>query len=906
MIAIMSEARALLLTDVVDSTKLSQASGDQAMAEVWAAHDRAARDLLPAWSGREIDKTDGMLLLFSSVDDAAHYALAYHAALAKLPLPLRARAGLHFGPVVLRENLPEDVALGAKPLEVDGLAKPIVARLMALAQGGQTLVTEQARKALGDGGWTLASHGHWMLKGVDDPIELFEVGGSDTAFVSPIDGEKAYRVARSGEFWLPAREITNNLPQQLTSFIGRECERREVRAALDASRLVTLLGPGGVGKTRLSLQVAAEVMARFPDGVWFLDLAPLRDSALVAPELAQVLGVREEPDKPLLRTLGAALNLRRTLLIFDNCEHLIDACAGLANAILRATPQVRILASSREALRVPGEQTYQVLPLPLPSRGVGIEVLARSTAVRLFIERAQTHRSGFALTEHVAPAVAELVVRLEGIPLALELAAARVRAMSVAEINSRLEDRYELLAGGGRVLLARQQTLRALVDWSYDLLGETERVLLVRLSVFAGGFDLEAAEQVCGTQPIEPIAILDVVGSLVDKSLVIADDGRAGTRYRMLDTIRDYARDKLDASGEQADVTTRHCQHYFALAKRIRDGCKGADLAKWIQRAESDLDNLRGATALALAAGVDPLIAVKIAVALQGFWILRGYASEGRSVIRAALKLDAVRASDMAQAYALYVGAALAHSQSDHAEARAMLQICLTLRRKLGNLVEIAATLSTLALAQLQGGDSQAAREGELEALELFRAAGERIGEAIVLLQLGQIAQFAGEEAARRGSGCRTRSRSRVMSATARPRASANSRLARSHSRPTTKARRGGTSSARRRSAPRAPTSAARPMRLGGWPRSTLSASNSCPPGNAWAKRCARSGPSRCAPSCWGVSTTVQPWLTSAEGRRTPRSLPQPPLSHAIAFRSCSRSLRRRAPGNWLHRSRTT
>jgi predicted ATPase len=508
---------------------------------------------------------------------------------------------------------------------------------------------------------------------------------------------------------------------------------------------VTLLGFGGVGKTRLSLQVAAEVMAKFPDGVWFLDLAPLRDAALVASELAQVLEVREEPGMPLLHTLCAALNPRRTLLIFDNCEHLIDACAGLANAILRAAPQVRILASSREALRVAGEQPYQVLPLPLPSRGEGIEVLARSTAVRLFIERAQAHKAGFALTEHEAPAVAELVVRLEGIPLALELAAARVRAMSVAEINARLKDRYKLLTGGGRVLLARQQTLRALVDWSYDLLGETERVLLARLSVFAGGFDLEAAEQVCGTQPIQPSVILDVVGSLVEKSLVTADDGRAGTRYRMLDTIRDYAREKLDASGEQADGAARHCQYYFAFAKRARDGYKGADVAKWIQRAESELDNLRAATALALAAGVDPFIAVKIAVALQQFWSLRGYASEGRGVVRAALALDVVRASDMAQAHALYVGAALAATQSDHAEARAMLQTCLALRRNLGNLKEIAATLSTLAVAQLQGGDWRAAREGDLEALRLFRDAGERVGEAIVLLQLGQIAHFAGD-----------------------------------------------------------------------------------------------------------------------------------------------------------------
>jgi predicted ATPase/class 3 adenylate cyclase len=743
----MGDVRALLLTDVVDSTKLSEEIGDRAMAEVWAAHDRVARDLLLVWRGREIDKTDGMLLLFEAASDAVRYALAYHQALAALPVTLKARAGLHVGPVALRETSADDVARGAKPLEVDGLAKPTAARVMSLALGGQTLLSEDARRAIGESSWALQSHGHWMLKGLNEPVELFEVGTDESAFTTPPDGEKAYRVARVGEHWLPVQEIPNNLPQQITSFIGRERERREVHVALEVSRLVTLLGMGGLGKTRLSLQVAAEALVRFPDGVWFLDLGPIRDPALVVGEAALMLGARREPDRPLLQTLCAALKPKRTLLIFDNCEHLIKASANLANAILRAAPQVRILTTSREALRVPGEQTFPVLPLAMPRRGDGLEALSRSTAVRLFVERAQSHKPSFALTERDAPVMAELVARLEGIPLALELAAARVRAMSMVDINARLKDRYRLLTGGGRVLMERQQTLRALIDWSYDMLAEGERTVLSRLAVFVGGFDLEAAEAICGARPLEPFDVLDLLTSLVEKSLVMLDERDEGTRYRVLETIRDYAREKLERAGDADAIAAKHCEHYFAMAKAANKGMQGPNQADWVRRIETELDNVRVATALALAGAVDPFISVKIAVALQNFWILRGYCSEGRQVVRAALALPEVQASDMAQAYALYVGAALADSQSDHAEARGMLQTCLGLRRRMGNPTDIAATLSTLSAVELPMGDATAAREGAQKALTIFRQSGDRVGEAIVLLQLGQIAQYVGDEA---------------------------------------------------------------------------------------------------------------------------------------------------------------
>ena len=743
----MNEVRALLLTDVVDSTKLSEEIGDAAMAQVWAGHDRVARDLLPVCHGREIDKTDGMLFMFERASDAVAYAVAYHDALSKLPRPLKARAGLHVGPVILRENTAADVALGAKLIEVDGLTKPTAARVMSLARGGQTLLTPEARQALGQTGFQLESHGHWMIKGVADPIELYEVADQGLRLAPPPDSDKVYRVVRQADWWLPVKDIPNNLPFQGTSFIGRGRELDEVKALLKKSRLITLLGMGGLGKTRLSLQVAAETLHEYPDGAWFLDLSPLTDAALVVAETAQVLDVREEPGRPLIQTLCAHLKTKRVMLVIDNCEHLVHACADLAHAILKAAPNVRMLASSRETLRVPGEHAYPILPLPLPKAGDSLEALARSTAVQLFVARAKQHKPVFELNEREAPAVAELVARLEGIPLALELAAARVRSMSVADINKRLKDRYKLLVGGDRVLQARQQTLRALVDWSYELLNENEKLLLNRLGVFVGGFDLAAAEEVCGADPIDSLDVLDILQSLVEKSLVMLDDSGEASRYRMLETIRDYASEKLTQCGEKNAIAERHCQHFFALAKQIRDGLQSAEPAHWIQRGEDEIDNMRVAIDLPLKGGTEAFIAVKFCAALHIFWILRGYASEGRNIIRAALALPDVQASDMAQAFALYVGASLAETQSDYAEAREMLETCLALRRALGNPFDIASALSTLSPARLQAGDVVGASAAEREALELFRQISHRIGEMVALVHLGQIDLYVGNDA---------------------------------------------------------------------------------------------------------------------------------------------------------------
>lgn len=533
-----------------------------------------------------------------------------------------------------------------------------------------------------------------------------------------------------------------HLPQQLTSFVGRERDVEEAGRLLTGTRLLTLVGMGGVGKTRLALQVAAYTLADYPDGAWFLDLAPIREPSLVASEAAQMLGIQEEPGRSVIQTLCTRLHDRNLIIILDNCEHLTDACANVATALLRGAPGVRLIATSREALNIPGEQLCPVLPMAVPDRAAGTEALAKCDAVQLFVDRVRLHKPNFQPTSPEVWPLADLCARLEGIPLALELAAARMRSLSVAEINARLRDRFRLLSCGGRVVLERQKTLRSLVDWSYDLLDSRERVLFDRLSVFSGGFDLAAAEDVCSSDPLASVDIVDLLGSLVDKSLVMADERGDRTRYRTLETIREYAREKLNMRAEATATAVRHCEYFLSIAKAASRGLQGPEQREWAERAETELDNMRAAINFALEGGVDPILAVKFSVALLNFWLLRGYVNEGRKYMSTALAVPAVRASDVAHAHALFVMAALATNQGQHAEAARLLEECLALRRRLANRVDIAASLSTLALVRLQEGDAEGARRCEEEALAIFRQLGERLGEAVGLVHLGHIEMY--------------------------------------------------------------------------------------------------------------------------------------------------------------------
>jgi predicted ATPase len=427
----------------------------------------------------------------------------------------------------------------------------------------------------------------------------------------------------------------NNLPAQLTSFVGRAQECAAVAELLASQRLVTLTGPGGTGKTRLALHVAADRLEQFSNGVWLVELAPLADPLLVPLAVASVLGLREEAGRPLLTVLTDYLRTRTLLLLLDNCEHLLDACAQLAETLLRSCPQLRILASSREALGVAGEAPFRVPPLrtPDPRQLPELEAFAQYEAVRLFTERATSVLSSFRVTSENMAALAHVCSRLDGIPLALELAAARVNVLRVEQIAARLNDRVRLLTGASRSAVPRQQTLRALIDWSYDLLSAPEQQVLRHLAVFAGGWTLGAAETVCAGEGLEQERVLDVLSRLVDKSLVQAERvlGQEA-RYGLLETIRQYAVERLAASGAADTIRRRHAAHYLALAEEARRWIGRREQGVWLDRLDLEHDNLRAALGWALGGGAAE-VGARIALALAGhdwssFWRLRGHGSE--------------------------------------------------------------------------------------------------------------------------------------------------------------------------------------------------------------------------------------------------------------------------------------
>jgi predicted ATPase/class 3 adenylate cyclase len=714
------ETATIMFTDIEGSTRMWEQDG-AAMSRALAAHDALARAAVEGNNGAVIKMIgDGMYAVFADAVEALRAAVAIQVALADPSVTggvaLKVRCGLNMGMIERRDG------------DVFGAPVNRAARIEAAAHGGQVLASQMIYDDVCNRlpeDYALRDLGAARLRDLGAAESLYQL-------VHP-KLRAAFPALRSLE------ATPNNLPQQVTSFVGRERELDEAKKLLGGARLLTLLGMGGHGKTRLSLQIAADLLDRFPDGVWFLDLAPIQDPALVPGVAAQVLNLHDEPGKPILQVVCAHVKSHKALFIIDNCEHLVAACANLANALLRSAPEVRIIATTREALRIPGEQAYPVLPLGVPDRKAALHTLLRSDAVILFAERARLLKPDFTVTARNAAAVSEVVSRLEGIPLALELAAARLRSMSIDDINVRLKDRFKLLTGGSRVALERQQTLRALVQWSYDLLQPDEGRLLDRLSAFSGGFDLAAAEAVAGVDPLSPFDIVDLVTSLVEKSLVLIEHGDDDTRYGMLETIREFSRERLQGSGELDATAARHCEYFLTLAKTARDRLQGAEQAEWTRRLETELDNMRAAIALALAGQVDTVIAVKYVVALMRFWTLRGYSTEGRGIVRTALKLPTIEAPDVPRAFALYVGGVLATNQGDYVEAKAMLRECVEIRRRLDHPREVAASLAMLAGIHLTEGDAAKAREDAEDALAIFRKLKEPIGEGIGLHHLGEI-----------------------------------------------------------------------------------------------------------------------------------------------------------------------
>ena len=531
----------------------------------------------------------------------------------------------------------------------------------------------------------------------------------------------------------------SNLLEPLTSFIGRERELVEIKRLLPGKRLLTLVGVGGIGKTRLALQAAAEVMDAYRDGVWLIELGSISNPSLVPTSAAQVLGVPERAGTPLIDTLCAHLKTRQLLLILDNCEHLLDACARLADAALRSAADTTIIATSREPLHVAGEQTYPLQTLSLPEPSASAEAVARAEAVQLFVERARRQLPDFALTTARAPTVAQLCIHLDGIPLALELAAARIRSLSIEQVNARLHDRFKLLTGGNRTALPRQHTLRATVDWSYDLLTGEERLLLERLSVFAGGWTLEAAEQVCAGEGMEETDVLELLISLSDKSLVMAEQKDDRARYRLLETMRQYAQEKLVESGGSEAVRRRHRDYFLALAEEAEPKLMGTEQAAWLQRLEEEHENLRASLDWCLEEAGSGA-GLRLCGALQRFWITRGYLSEGREWCMQILGRSGGDEQTEVRAKAVNTAGILAYYQSDYPGARVLHEESLAIRRQLDHRRGIATSLNNLGNVLYEVGDYASAWAVHQESLAIKRELGDRRGMAASLNNLGNVA----------------------------------------------------------------------------------------------------------------------------------------------------------------------
>ncbi len=540
-----------------------------------------------------------------------------------------------------------------------------------------------------------------------------------------------------------AKDTGRHLPVPLSDLIGRKETIEEVLLWLGQRRLVTLFGAGGIGKTRLSIAVAEAALPQFADGVWFVDLAALTDPALVPQATARALGIPEEVQRPVIDSLAAALASRSMLVVLDNCEHLPDACADLAFRLLSSAPSLTILATSRQALNVVGEQVFRVPSLAVPAAGAKADDFE---AVKLFVDRASRVDSGFHLTPRNTPDVVEICRELDGIPLAIEMAAARLRSLSVAEVRTRLSDRFKLLKSGNRAALPRQQTLRAAIDWSYDQLSDPERDLLRCMSVFAGGWTLAAAEAVFETDDAE-----DVLSSLVDKSLAIAEPQGEGTRYRLLETVKQYAHYRLAESESMTGARTRHRDYFIEFALEVRPKLMGADQAHWFSVLDAEHDNLRQALGFCLEAN-EGQAGLRLAGGLSRFWLTRGHFSEGRSMFAAIAALPSAQERTRDRAVALNGAGLLAWRQSDYKSAEALYAETISISRELGDRVEVGRALNNLALITRDQGDYESAQAMHEESIDIFRESGDKLIAAVCLSNLGVVYQYRGNFAAARST----------------------------------------------------------------------------------------------------------------------------------------------------------
>jgi predicted ATPase/class 3 adenylate cyclase/DNA-binding CsgD family transcriptional regulator len=707
----------LLLADVEGSTRLWETQPEE-MAAAVALLDSVLSEVIAKHDGvRPVDQGEGdsFVVAFARASDAVACALELQLA----PLaPIGLRIGVHTGEIQLRDDA-----------NYIGPTINRTAWLRDLAHGGQTVLSGVTEALVVDrlpaGAW-LTDLGTHQLRDLPRPERVVQLCHPDLLNEFP-----------------PLRTTTTvaavHLPVQLTSFVGRDSEMNELRQLFADNRLVTLTGAGGVGKTRLAVHIAAELAGEFGDGVWLVDLAPITDPELVPVTVARALGLPDQPGRSTMDTLLRFVRDRQMLVVLDNCEHLLDASAELVVAVLSGAPRLTLLATSREAIGVAGEVSWRVPSLSLDGE-----------AIVLFDDRARHARPDFILTDDNAAAVGEICARLDGVPLAIELAAARVRALSLAEILDSLHDRFRLLTGGARTAVRRQQTLRASVDWSHALLTEPERVLFRRLAVFLGGFDLDAAQAVAGGGDVQRYQVLDQLTLLVDKSLVVTDNSSGRTRYRLLETVRQYALEKLSESGEADAVRSRHRDHYIAMAV-VLDAPAGRDYEQRVEQAEMEIDNLRAAFAWSCEnCDVEPALA--LASSLQPLWLARGRLREGLTWFDSVLTEEnahelaaAVRARALADCAVLGLWAGAADSPDQAQQA-------LAIAREVDDPALLVRALTTCGYIASYF-DVEAARAYLAEAIGLARALGDRWRLSQILTFQAVVAVTAGDLIALRATG---------------------------------------------------------------------------------------------------------------------------------------------------------
>jgi predicted ATPase/class 3 adenylate cyclase len=729
-----------LFTDLERSTGLWEEHPEE-MRTALARHDEILRSAVECHQGHVVKSTgDGVHAVFASAHDALEACLDAQYALAREPWPestgpLRVRMGVHAGEAELRDG------------DYYGSSLNRAARLMAVGHGGQVLVSESVEPLVRDAlpvEATLVDLGVHRLRDLADAQRVFQLAHPDIA--------REFAPLRSLD------ALPGNLPRQVTTFVGRERELEALSKLVCDRPLVTLTGVGGVGKTRLALQVAAEVVPKFPDGAWLCELAPVGDAGALWDVVAATLGVPPPTGRPLADGVLEYLEPKRLLLVLDNCEHLLDGVAGVVDQITQRCPGVAVLATSREGLALVGEQLVAVPSLGLPAEGVGGDALAHADAVRLFVERAQDANRDFVLTEHNAPALAQLCRRLDGIPLAIELAAARVRALTPEDLVERLDQRFRLLTRGSRTALERHQTLRNAIDWSYDLLSETERAALNRLSVFASGCDLAAAESVLTDVDLDVGDVVDALGQLVDKSLVDVDaDDAGGTRYSLLETIRQYAQEHLETGGDAATRRHRHADHFVAVAEGAGPGLRGREQLTFAAATAREIDNFRAALDWAIDAGspdhalrlVAPLAVAGMAIGYAAMvwadaarsipgvedhelfpvvvaWSSWGKVMRGEYELGAGLAAEAQAAQQRLGTAHLWVhmaSATVAFFTGDLDRAREHAEEWVRHARPTGDAYEIASALVMLASA-VQLSDREAAFAAASEAVEVARGGG--------------------------------------------------------------------------------------------------------------------------------------------------------------------------------------